>query len=42
VLILCCVDCRVEYPKLVDHFPPKHFKENDLPRTPNTCESSSE
>jgi hypothetical protein len=37
VLILCCVDCRVEYPKLVEHSPQKHLGGNDLPRTPSTC-----
>ncbi len=39
---LCCVDCRVEYPKLVECFPPQHLVGCNHPRTPSTCEYSSQ
>ncbi len=32
---LCCVDCRLEYPKLVECFPPQHLVECNHPRMPH-------
>jgi hypothetical protein len=42
VLSLCCVDCRVDYPMLVECFPPQHLVGCDHPRMPSTCEYSSQ
>ncbi len=36
---LCCVECRVEYLKLVECLPPQHLVGCNHPRTPSTCES---